>query len=159
MESRLSIRGNPVQPVLMMFPLGLLTVAVLLDLFQVLGGPRLVGTLAYCTVAAGLLGGTLTAFAVRIGEMTSRQRTDVRTTTRRILLDGAVLVVFAVILLLRMRTPERTVGEGLLVVETLGLGMAAAGHRFGEPGRGTGRARTGAETVRLAQILDDPAER
>lgn len=127
MESRLSIRGNAFAPVLLMFPFGLLTVAVLFDLFQVLGGPRLIGTLAYCTVAAGLVGGTVTALAVRIDELTAVPGADRAPAIRRFLLDGVVLIVFAVILLLRMRTPERTVGPGLLVVELIGLGLAAVG--------------------------------
>ena len=127
MESRLSIRGNAFAPVLLMFPLGLLTVAVLFDVFEVLGFPRLIGTLAYCTVAAGLVGGTMTAIAVRIDDLIAAPRADGIRAMRRFLLDGAVLVVFAVILLLRMRTPERTVGPGLLMVELIGLGLAATG--------------------------------
>jgi uncharacterized membrane protein len=157
MESRLSIRGNACAPVLVMFPLGLLTVAVLFDVFQVLGGPRFVGTLAYCTVAAGLVGGTVTALAVRIDEVTAGRRPAGGPVSRRFLLDGAVLVVFAVILLLRMRTPERTAGPGLVMVELLGLSLAAVGGLTGAVPRGGGRARTGPETVRLAQIFAGPA--
>ena len=151
-ESRLGVRGNPFAPVLMMFPLGLLTVAVLFDVFQVLGGPGLIGTLAYCTVAAGLVGGTTRAIATRIDEVTAG-----RPATLRLLLDGAVLTVFAVVLLLRMGTPERTVGPGLLLVELLGLGLAAVGGLTGAAPPRDRRARRGAETVRLGQILDDPA--
>ncbi|MEU8613715.1 DUF2231 domain-containing protein, partial [Actinoplanes sp. NPDC048791] len=98
MENRLSIRGNAVEPVLVMFPLGLLAVAVVLDVFQLLGGPRIIGTLAYCTVVAGLLGGMATALAVRIGELTAGARAGTRPATRRFLLDAGVLVVFAVVL-------------------------------------------------------------
>src|SRR5688500_13643537 len=123
MESQLSIRGNAVQPVLFMFPLGLLAVAVVLDVFHVLGGPRIIGTLAYCTVVAGLLGGMTTALAVRIAEMTAGDRTQARAATHRLLLDMAVLVVFGVVVLVRTRTPERTAGPGLLLIELAGLGL------------------------------------
>ncbi|MCA2211475.1 hypothetical protein LDL48_01155 [Wangella sp. NEAU-J3] len=140
-----------------MFPLGLLTVAVLLDVFQVLGGPRFVGTLAYCTLAAGLVGGTMTALAVRIDEAVVAYRADDRPVARRFLLDGAVLLLVAVLLLLRMRTPERTVGPGLLLVEMVGLAMAAAGVLTGAALPRGGRVRAGTETVRLGQILDGPA--
>ena len=157
MENRLSIRGNAVEPVLVMFPLGLLAVAVLLDVFHALGGPRIIGTLAYCTVAAGLLGGTMAALATRIGELAAGRRAGAWPAPRRFLLDGAVLVVFAVILLLRMRTPERTAGAGLLILELLGLGMAVAGGLAGAA-PSAARARPGSETSRLAQILDDAAE-
>src|SRR5687767_120050 len=108
MENRLSIRGNAVEPVLLMFPLGLLAVAVTLDVFHVLGGPPIIGTLAYCTVAAGLLGGMITACAVRLGAMNTGAPAGAPSSTRRFLLDAAVLVIFAVVLLLRMRTPDRT---------------------------------------------------
>jgi uncharacterized membrane protein len=124
MDNRLSIRGNAVEPVLLMFPLGLLAVAVVFDVFHLLGGPPIIGTLAYCTVIAGLLGGITTAFAVRLGEMTAGARTGARPAARRFLLDSGVLVVFAVVLMLRMRTPERTAGPGLLLVELVGLSMA-----------------------------------
>jgi uncharacterized membrane protein len=56
MESRLNVRGSAVQPLLLMFPLGLLAAAVILDVFGALGAPRLVGMLAYCTVVAALRG-------------------------------------------------------------------------------------------------------
>lgn len=157
MENRLSIRGNAVEPVLLMFPLGLLAVAVVLDVFHVLGGPRIIGTLAYCTVVVALLGGMTTAIAVRIGEMTTGARAGASPATRRFLLDTAVLVVFAVVLLLRMRTPERTVGPGLLLVELMGLSMAVVAGVAGAAPPGVRRARAGAATVRLAQLLDDPA--
>jgi uncharacterized membrane protein len=155
MENRLSIRGNAVEPVLLMFPLGLLAVAVVLDVFHVLGWPRIIGTLAYCTVIAGLLGGMTTALAVRIGAMTTGAPAQAWPATRRLLLDAAGLLIFAVVLLLRMRTPERTVGPGLLLVELMGLSMAVVA---GAAPPGVRRARAGASTVRLAQLLDDPAE-
>src|SRR4051794_19495970 len=141
MDSRLSIRGNDLEPVLVMFPLGLLTVAVLLDLSRVLGAPPLIGTLAFCTVAAGLVGGTMTALAVRIDEIAGHHARTRPVTLRR-LLDGAVLVVFAVTLMLRMRTPERTAGPGVLVIELMGLGVAGVGVLIGAVSPKTGRPRT-----------------
>jgi uncharacterized membrane protein len=155
MENRLSIRGNAVEPVLLMFPLGLLAVAVVLDVFQMSGGPRIIGTLAYCTVIAGLLGGTTTVLAVRIGEMATGSRAEAKAATRRFLLHAAVLVVFAVVLLVRMRTPERTAGPGLLLIELMGLSMAMVA---GVAPSSLRRARGGAANVRLAQLLDDPQQ-
>ena len=158
MENRLSIRGNAVEPVLVMFPLGLLAVAVVLDVFQLLGGPRIIGTLAYCTVVAGLVGGMATALAVRIGELTAGARLGTQPATRRFLLDAGVLVVFAVVLMLRMRTPERTAGPGLLLIELIGLSMAVIAGVAAAAPPSVRRRRAGAATVRLAQLLDDPAE-
>ncbi|PRY30848.1 DUF2231 domain-containing protein [Pseudosporangium ferrugineum] len=155
MQSRLHVRGNGVEPVLLMFPLGLLAVAVLLDLFHAAGGPDLLGTLAYCTVAAGLLSGSLSTIVVRLDHLATGRSGPARPATIRFLLDGGVLLGFAVILLLRMRTPERTAGPGLLLLELAGLGMAGAGTLIGAALPGPGPARTSAETVRLAQILGE----
>ncbi|MGA5300022.1 DUF2231 domain-containing protein [Nucisporomicrobium flavum] len=158
MGSRLSIHGHSCAPVLLMFPFGLLTVAILLDLFDVLGGPRLVGTLAYCTVAVALVGGALRALAVQISAAAAGDRAERQATAQRLLLDAAVLLVFAVILLLRMRTPERTVGPGLLVIEVAGLVLAVAGS-LAPAVPGTRPTRGSEETVLLAQILDRPGHR
>ena len=138
-----------------MFPLGLLTVVVLLDAFQLLGGPRLLGALAYCTLAAGLVGGAVTAVAVWVHGMAAAQP-DAARPVHRFLLDGTVLIAFAVILMLRLRTPERTVGPGLLVLELVGLAPACLGALRGaappEP------ATAGADTVRLADLFPDQPE-
>jgi uncharacterized membrane protein len=157
MGSRLSIRGNDLEPVLLMFPFGLLTVAVLLDLFQALGGPQLIGTLAYWTVAAALISGTVTVLASQIGQMNSGRRTNARRSALRLLLDGTALVLFAVIFMLRMRTPERTAGPGLLVIELLGLAMAGVSSSVGAVSAITRRPRGSAEWP--AQVINDPAER
>lgn len=127
MESRLSFRGNDLEPVLIMFPFGLVTVAVILDVFDGLGGPQLIGTLAYWTVAAALVGGTVTLLAAQIQQISAGYPAGARQSAIRLLLDGSVLVVFAVIWLLRMSTQERTAGPGLLVVELLGLALAGTG--------------------------------
>jgi hypothetical protein len=42
-----------------------------------------------------------------------------------------VLIFFAVILMLRMRTPDRVAGGGLLAVEMLALGVAVFGAWYG----------------------------
>jgi uncharacterized membrane protein len=156
MANRLSIRGNAVEPVLLMFPLGLLAVAVVLDVFHLLGGPRIIGTLAYCTVVAGLVGGMTTALAVRLGRMTVGAPAGSGPATRRFLLDAAVLVVFAVVVMLRMRTPERTAGPGLLLVELLGLSIAVVTGVAAAAPPDVRRAGAGTATVRLAQLLDHP---
>ena len=63
MESRLRIAGQAVHPVLVMFPLGLFTMAVLFDIGNVLGGPDILGSLAYWNIVAGLIGGVLVVLA------------------------------------------------------------------------------------------------
>jgi uncharacterized membrane protein len=132
MESRLRIAGQAVQPVLVMFPLGLFTMAVLFDLGNLLGGPDILGALAYWNIIAGLVGGVLAAIAAAIDLAFVRPGTPAkRTGVLNTLINMGVLILFAVILLLRMRTVDRVAGGGLLAVEILALAAAAYGAWFG----------------------------
>jgi uncharacterized membrane protein len=132
MESRLRIAGQAVQPVLVMFPLGLFTMAVLFDTGNLLGGPAILGALAYWNIVAGLIGGVLSALACAIDlafvpNGTVAKRAGVLLT----LVNMGVLILFAVILMLRMRTPDRVAGGGLLAVELISLAAAVFGAWYG----------------------------
>src|ERR687883_395957 len=122
MESRLRIAGQAVHPVLVMFPLGLFTLAVFFDIANVLGAPKILGALAYWNIVAGLVGGVLVALASAIDLVFIRSGTRVKRLGVLItLVNMGVLLLFAVILMLRMRTPDRVAGGGLLAVEMLSL--------------------------------------
>ena len=132
MESRLRIAGQAVQPVLVMFPLGLFTMAILFDLGNLLGGPAILGALAYWNIAAGLVGGVFAALAgaidlifVRNGSQAKRMGVLLN------LVNMGVLILFAVILMLRMRTTDRVAGPGLFLIELLALGVAVVGAWYG----------------------------
>jgi uncharacterized membrane protein len=130
-QSRLQLQGHALQPLLLMFPLGLLAVAIILDAFHAFGAPRLVGTLAYCTIVAALVGGTLTAAVTGVDALTAGHPAAVRQCARRLLTDLAVLTVFAVVVLVRLRQPDRTAPPGLLSIELLGLAAAVVSARLG----------------------------
>ena len=130
MESRLSVAGQAVQPILVMFPLGLFAMAVLFDIGNLLGGPAVLGALAYWNVVAGLVSGLLAALAGAVDVMLLRRPAARRLGVLRGLLNLGVLVIFAVILLVRVRTPDRVAGGGLLLVELLALGLAGFGAWF-----------------------------
>jgi len=128
MESRLRIAGQAVQPVLVMFPLGLFSIAVLFDLADLLGAPSIIGALAYWNIVAGLVGGVLAALAGAIDLMFVRNGTRAkRIGVLQGLMNMGVLILFAVILMLRMRTPDRVAGGGVFAVELLALGAAVVG--------------------------------
>jgi uncharacterized membrane protein len=128
MESRLRIAGEAIQPVLVMFPLGLFTMAVLFDLADLLGAPHIIGALAYWNIVAGLVGGVLAALAGAIDLMFVRNGTRAkRIGMLRALINMGVLILFAVLLMLRMRTPDRVAGGGLFTVELLALAAAVFG--------------------------------
>jgi uncharacterized membrane protein len=118
MQSRLRLGGNAVQPLLLMFPLGLFAVAVMLDLASLLGAPAVVGTVAYWHVVAGLAGGVL---AVLAGAFDTPARVLV------LLLDLGVLFFFAVLALIRVRSGDRLAEPGLFLLEVAGLAAAFAG--------------------------------
>ena len=129
MESRLRVAGQAVHPVLVMFPLGLFTMAVLFDVGTLLGAPKVLGVLAYWNIIGGLLGGALVALATAIDLVFIRADAFVRRMGVWLALTHiGVLVLFAVTLMVRMRTPDRTAGPLLLAIELLtliGAGFAA----------------------------------
>ena len=130
-ESGLRIAGQAVHPVLVMFPLGLFTMAVLFDLGNVLGGPDILGVLAYWNIVAGLVGGVLVVLASAIDLAFVRDGRTKRIGVLQNLMHMGVLVLFAVILMLRMRSPERVAGGGLLAVEVIALIAAFVGAWYG----------------------------
>jgi uncharacterized membrane protein len=132
MDSRLRIADQAVQPVLVMFPLGLFAMAVLFDLGNLFGGPDILGALAYWNVVAGLIGGVLAAAASAIDLMFVRNGTAAkRSGVLQGLVNMGVLLIFAVILMVRMRTPDRVAGGGLVAVELLALAGAVFGAWYG----------------------------
>jgi uncharacterized membrane protein len=131
MESRLRIAGQAVHPVLVMFPLGLFTMAVLFDMGNVLGGPDILGSLAYWNIVAGLVGGVLVALAAAIDLALMRGTRAKRRGVLQNLMNMGVLILFAVIVMLRMQSPDRVAGAGLLVVELIALVAAFFGAWYG----------------------------
>lgn len=131
MESRLRIAGQAVHPVLVMFPLGLFTMAVLFDLGNVLGGPEILGVLAYWNIVAGLVGGVLVVLASAIDLVFLSNSRSKRIGVLQNLIHMGVLLLFAVILMLRMQTRDRVAGGGLVTVELIALGAAFVGAWYG----------------------------
>ena len=137
MQSRLRLAGHGVQPLLLMFPLGLFAMALIFDQASLLGAPRMIGTLAFWNIAAGLAGGLFAALAGGFDAFTNRDPVAARSATLRLLFDVGVLIFFAVITLTRVRGQDRMAEGGLLTVEVLGFAVAAFGAWFG--GRFTGQ--------------------
>jgi uncharacterized membrane protein len=130
MESRLKIANQAVQPILVMFPLGLFTMALIFDTANLLGGPSILGSLAYWNVVAGLLGGVLAAGAGAIDLAFVRRPEAKRIGVLRVLLNMGVLFLFAVILMVRVGDPHRAAGVGLYLLEVLALAIAGFGAWF-----------------------------
>ena len=131
MESRLRIAGQAVHPVLVMFPLGLFTMAVLFDMGNVFGGPEILGSLAYWNIVAGLVGGVLVVLAAAVDLALMRGTRAKRLAVLQNLMNMGVLILFAVIVMLRMQSPDRVAGAGLLFVELIALVAAFVGAWYG----------------------------
>ena len=155
MGSRLHVRGNAVQPLLLMFPLGLVAVAVIFDVSRLGGAPVILGTVGYWNIVAGLVGGALTAAVLWIDSRSAPHRAAARLGVVRFLLDLAVLIVFAVVLLLRVRTADRTADCGLVAVELAGILTAGFAAWFG--GRLGERATTAAQPSPAAAAVEGSA--
>lgn len=127
MDSRLRVSGNPIDPLLVMFPFGLVAVAIVFDAGNLWGGPALLGEVAYWSFGAGLVGGFLAALAGAIDLMYVPNGTaGKRHRVVRGLITMGVLLVFAVIFMVRMGLPDRAAGGGLLLVEALAFVAAVA---------------------------------
>jgi uncharacterized membrane protein len=132
MESRLRIAGHPVHPVLVMFPVGLFATAVMFDAGDLLGGPALLGEVAYWNVGAAIAGGLFAAIAYTVDVMFIRNGTQAK---RAGVLSGlmgfGVLLLFMVILLVRMGSADRSAGGGLFAVELIALAAAVSAAYLG----------------------------
>ena len=58
MESRAKLLGHPVHQMLIVFPLGLLATAVIIDIVYFVAGALIFAELSYYLIIAGLIGGT-----------------------------------------------------------------------------------------------------
>jgi uncharacterized membrane protein len=130
MRSRLTVAGEAVQPLFLMFPLGLFGLAIICDLASLLGAPRILATTGYCTLVAGLVGGASALTVVWFEAASARPAADARAGFLGILLDLGVLVVFTVIVMVRLRSPDRRLDPGVLAVEVLGLTLAVQSCRY-----------------------------
>ena len=130
MESRLKIAGQAVQPILVMFPLGLFAMALIFDAANLLGGPAILGTLAYWNVVAGLVAGVLATIAGAVDLAFVHRPQVKRIGVLRMLVNMGVLFLFAVILMVRVGNPDRAAGSGLFLLEVLALAVSGFGAWF-----------------------------
>ena len=61
METRFKLLGHPVHPMLIVFPLGLLSTAVIFDVLYLITGNEGLATFSFWAIAAGVVGGLVAA--------------------------------------------------------------------------------------------------
>jgi hypothetical protein len=80
---------------------------------------------------AGLAGGVLAISVACADVVSTREARAARIAVLGVLLDLSVLILFAVIALVRLRTDDHVAESGLLLVELLGLAAAGVSTWFG----------------------------
>ena len=61
MESRVKLFGHPIHPMLIVFPLGLLATAVILDIIYLFNGNAALATVSFWNIIVGIVGGLVAA--------------------------------------------------------------------------------------------------
>lgn len=61
MESRVKVFGHPIHPVLVVYPLGMLSAAVVFDIIYLITNDTAFTTVSYYMIAVGLIGGLVAA--------------------------------------------------------------------------------------------------
>jgi uncharacterized membrane protein len=128
MESRTKLLGHPIHPMLIVFPLGLLSASVVFDIIDRLRDSGSWAQTASATMAAGVIGGLV---AAPFGLLDWLKLPDGTRAKRIGLLHGSVnvvaLVLFAISWLLRRDDPT----TAALVFALAGLAVAAVGGWLG----------------------------
>lgn len=132
MESRLKVLGHPVHPMLIVFPVGLLVTAVIFDVADAVGGPRLLGQVAYWNISVGLVGALLAAVAGSFDLLALPAGTRAkRIALTHALVNLGVVLLFAGVWVVRTGAEQRGAGGGLLAIEVVALGGLVLGAWFG----------------------------
>ncbi|MFC0624154.1 DUF2231 domain-containing protein [Kribbella deserti] len=127
MESRAKALGHAVHPVLIVFPLGLLSTAVIFDVLYLITDRASFATSAGHTMAAGIIGGVVAAVFGLIDWLVIPKGTR----ARRIgslhgLGNAAVLVLFVISWLLRFSHDNWDPGMLAVICSVAGVGLAGA---------------------------------
>jgi uncharacterized membrane protein len=107
---------------LVMFPLGLFVTAVIFDFADLVGGPRMLGEVAYWNIVAGLIGGVLAAAAGLVDYLAIPGGTRAkRVATSHALINVGVMLLFAISWLARMGTEQHVAGGGIFALQLVAL--------------------------------------
>ncbi len=124
MESRAKLFGHPIHPMLIPFPLGLLTTSLVFDVVYLLTGNGKWSEIAFWMIAAGVIGGLAAAVFGLIDWLAIPSGTRAKSVG---LWHGAgnviVVLLFAVSWLLRMDAPGEP-GAIPIVLSLVGVALA-----------------------------------
>jgi uncharacterized membrane protein len=107
MESRIKLLGHPVHPILIVYPLGLLSTAVVFDVVYVVSGNGDLATFSFWALLAGVIGGLAAAVFGLIDWLGIPKGTRARRIGAFHGVGNLVVVtMFLISFLLRMRSPQ-----------------------------------------------------
>lgn len=127
MHTRARALGHAIHPMLIVFPLGLFTAAVVFDAVHLGTDNDTFSQVGFWNITAGLVGAVLAALT-GLTDWTSIPR-GTRARSTGLLhggLNALVTVLFLISWLVRLDTDAHRPGAGLFILELLGLGVALA---------------------------------
>jgi uncharacterized membrane protein len=125
MESRVKLFGHPIHPTLIVFPLGLLGIAVLFDLLYFVTRNEFFPVVSYWNIAAGVIAGLIAAVFGLLDWLNIPGGTRAKTTGLwHGLGNVAVVILFALAWFLRRDAPNFIPGTFALVLEFIGAGLS-----------------------------------
>ncbi len=131
MESKAKVMGHPIHPILVPFPLGLLTTSVIFDVVYLLTGGARWAEISFWMIAAGVIGGLLAAVLGLIDWLGIPSGTRAKVIGLAHGLSNVVMVaLFAMSWLLRAGAPGEP-GVLPIVLSFLGVGLASLGGFLG----------------------------
>jgi uncharacterized membrane protein len=131
MESRAKLFGHAIHPILIVYPLGLLSAAVIFDVIYLVTGNPTWTTVSFWMIAAGIIGGLLAAVFGLIDflAITSGTRAK-RIGLLHGLINLGVVILFIASWVLRRDTPE-VPSTAALALSFIGVGAALLGGWLG----------------------------
>ncbi|HEY8560031.1 MAG TPA: DUF2231 domain-containing protein [Pyrinomonadaceae bacterium] len=131
MDSRAKILGHAIHPIMIVFPLGLLSTGVIFDVIYLIWGNLTFATVAYYMIGAGIIGG----FAAAVFGLIDWLAIPAGTRAKAVGLYHAVVNVIALVLFIGSwwlrsdapASPELTAS----VLSLLGAGLSLVGGWFG----------------------------
>ena len=125
MESRVKLFGHPVHPMLIVFPLGLLSTAVIFDVLYLVTGNEDLATVSFWAIAAGIVGGLAAAVFGLLDWLAIPRETRAKRIGMTHGIGNVVIVVlFAISWLLRLGDPAFQPNLLPFLLGLVGAGLA-----------------------------------
>jgi uncharacterized membrane protein len=132
MESKAKILGHPIHPILIVFPLGLLTAAVIFDVIYYFSLFRISPEVGFWMAVSGILGGLTAAVFGLIDWVAIPSDTRAKSVgLYHGIVNVIVVVLFIVSVYLRWKNPGYAPGFGSLVLSVIAIVLSLLGGWLG----------------------------